>query len=121
MRIIESGVYFSNHTATGFRKDLSMEWEKLEVIEEFLRKKFPTSGIILRNSFQEPYFEIQYNSELYVLTVTFDFLHHTSAEEISGKFEDWDVVRSLEENRGLSVLITSEGAELTGRAYRLPA
>ena len=92
-----------------------MEFEKLEVIESFLRKNFPSAGIILCNSFQEPYFEIQVGSQLLVFTVTLDFLQHTPAEKIFEKLDHWGVVQSLERSLGLSVLITSKGTELTGR------
>ncbi|MBN2428863.1 MAG: hypothetical protein JXK94_11060 [Deltaproteobacteria bacterium] len=92
-----------------------MELEKLEIIEGFLRIKFPAAGIILCNSFHEPYFEIQVGSELLVLTVGRDFLQQVRAEDVTDRLANWGVVEALERSRSLAVLLSAKGMEMAER------
>ena len=92
-----------------------MELEKLEIIEGYLRTKFPAAGIILRNSFYEPYFEIQIGYELLVLTVGRDFLQQVRSEDVTDRLANWGVVEALKRSHSLAVLLSAKGMEMVER------
>lgn len=98
-----------------------MEWEKLEIIESFLRKQFPAAGIILCNSFHVPYFKVQVGSRILVLTVSPDFLQQVPTEAITEKLGRWGVVGTLEKSRGAGVILTSQGIEIADSGPELSA
>jgi hypothetical protein len=88
--------------------------EKLDIIQSFLRTRFPAARIVPGAVFQDPHFEIQLRSELWILTISGDFLQDIPAPGIFDHLSMWGVAEAIESSRGVRVLLTAKGVEVVG-------
>lgn len=97
--------------------------EKYEVIEDYLRKKFPDSTIEKKDDFNRgaQSFKVHLSDCTLLLKVGREFIEDNNIAEIISLFDLWALAEILEKSPELLVLVTHRGVEAFRRGtYHQP-